>query len=146
MRNSATRCAPSLSRLDVAGFDLVEVNPVLDVGTGATAYLGAHTTIEFLGHICDQPRWIERRESSAVPANLVSPERTTITGAPHDECLDDAAPSGATDIPACASMRRTWTRFARDIAFLGIPYGEAYTYDDIVNDQTNGPSALRAAS
>jgi agmatinase len=33
-----------------------------------------------------------------------------------------------------------------DIAFLGIPYGEAYTYDDIVNDQTNGPSALRAAS
>ncbi|MFI5015770.1 MAG: agmatinase [Hyphomicrobiales bacterium] len=33
-----------------------------------------------------------------------------------------------------------------DIAFLGIPYGEAYSYDDIVNDQTNGPSALRAAS
>ncbi len=33
-----------------------------------------------------------------------------------------------------------------DIAFLGIPYGEAYTFDDIVNDQTNGPTALRAAS
>jgi agmatinase len=33
-----------------------------------------------------------------------------------------------------------------DIAFLGIPYGEAYTYQDIVNDQTNGPTALRAAS
>ena len=33
-----------------------------------------------------------------------------------------------------------------DIAFLGIPYGEAYTYDDIVNDQTNGPTAMRAAS
>lgn len=33
-----------------------------------------------------------------------------------------------------------------DIAFLGIPYGEAYNYDDIVNDQTNGPTALRAAS
>ena len=32
------------------------------------------------------------------------------------------------------------------IAFLGIPYGEAYTYDDIVNDQTNGPTAMRAAS
>jgi agmatinase len=50
-------------RLDVAGFDLVEVNPVLDVGTGATAYLGAHTAIEFLGHICDQPRWVERRKA-----------------------------------------------------------------------------------
>lgn len=33
-----------------------------------------------------------------------------------------------------------------DIAFLGIPYGEAYNYDDIVNDQTNGPTAMRAAS
>jgi agmatinase len=33
-----------------------------------------------------------------------------------------------------------------DIAFLGIPYGEAYSYDDIVNDQTNGPTAMRAAS
>jgi agmatinase len=33
-----------------------------------------------------------------------------------------------------------------DIAFLGIPYGQAYTYDDIVNDQTNAPTAMRAAS
>lgn len=50
-------------RLDVVGFDLVEVNPTLDVGTGATAYLGAHTAIEFLGAICDQPRWSARREA-----------------------------------------------------------------------------------
>jgi agmatinase len=50
-------------RLDVVGFDLVEVNPVLDVGTGVTAYLGAHTAIEFLGHICDQPRWVARRKA-----------------------------------------------------------------------------------
>jgi agmatinase len=49
-------------RLDVVGFDFVEVNPLLDVGTGATSYLGAHTVIEFLGHICDQPRWAARRE------------------------------------------------------------------------------------
>ena len=33
-----------------------------------------------------------------------------------------------------------------DIAFLGIPYGEAYNYADIVNDQTNAPAAMRAAS
>ncbi len=33
-----------------------------------------------------------------------------------------------------------------DIAYLGIPYGEAYNYQDIVNDQTNGPTAMRAAS
>ena len=51
---------------DVVGFDLVEVNPQLDVGTGITSYLAAHTIVEFLGHICDQPRWTARRESRAV--------------------------------------------------------------------------------
>jgi agmatinase len=44
-------------RTRVVGFDLVEVNPMLDVGTGVTAYLGAHTIIEFLGHICDSEIW-----------------------------------------------------------------------------------------
>ena len=48
---------------DVIGFDFVEVNPQLDVGTGVTSYLGAHLVVEFLGHICDQPRWKARRES-----------------------------------------------------------------------------------
>ncbi len=42
---------------DVVGLDLVEVNPPLDVGTGITSYLAAHTVIEFLGFICLQPRW-----------------------------------------------------------------------------------------
>jgi agmatinase len=49
----------------VVGFDLVEVNPLLDVGTGVTSYLAAHTMIEFLGHICAQPRWIARRAERA---------------------------------------------------------------------------------
>lgn len=48
-------------RLDVVGFDFVEVNPQMDVRTGVTAYLGTHTVVEFLGFICDQPRWKERR-------------------------------------------------------------------------------------
>src|SRR5262249_46820329 len=50
------------ARTDVIGFDFVEVNPQLDVGTGITAYLGAHTVIEFLGRICAQDRWQARRE------------------------------------------------------------------------------------
>jgi agmatinase len=50
---------------NVIGFDFVEVNPQLDVGTGVTAYLGAHTVVEFLGQICDQPGWVERREARA---------------------------------------------------------------------------------
>ena len=33
-----------------------------DVGTGITSYLAAHTILEFLGRICDQPRWIARRD------------------------------------------------------------------------------------
>jgi agmatinase len=41
-------------RTEVVGFDLVEVNPQLDVGTGITSYLGAHIVIEFLGRICAQ--------------------------------------------------------------------------------------------
>lgn len=49
-------------RTVVVGFDFVEVNPQLDVGTGVTGYLGAHTVIEFLGQICAQPWWAARRE------------------------------------------------------------------------------------
>jgi agmatinase len=43
----------------------VEVNPQLDVGTGTTSYLAAHTVIEFLGLLCSQPRWVERRTERA---------------------------------------------------------------------------------
>ena len=50
---------------DVVGLDLVEVNPTLDVGTGITSYLAAHTVLEFLGNICLQPRWERRREARA---------------------------------------------------------------------------------
>lgn len=38
-------------RFDVCGFDLVEVNPMLDVGTGTTSYLAAATMIRFLGKL-----------------------------------------------------------------------------------------------
>ena len=33
-----------------------------------------------------------------------------------------------------------------DIAFLGIPYGNAYSIDDIGNDQSKAPTAIRQAS
>lgn len=36
----------------VVGFDLCEVNPMLDVATGITSYLAAYTIVEFLGQIC----------------------------------------------------------------------------------------------
>ncbi|MBP2170012.1 agmatinase [Erwinia toletana] len=45
-----TLCALA-ERMDIIGFDLVEVNPLLDVATGMTSYLAAHTMVEFMGHI-----------------------------------------------------------------------------------------------
>jgi agmatinase len=50
---------------EIVGFDLVEVNPLLDIATGATSYLAAHTIVEFLGHICAQPRWEAGRAARA---------------------------------------------------------------------------------
>ena len=49
----------------IVGFDVVEVNPLLDVPTGITSYLAAHTTIEFLCRIADQPRWKAARDARA---------------------------------------------------------------------------------
>lgn len=43
--------------MEIVGLDLVEVNPQLDVGTGITSYLAAHTILEFLGNICAQEWW-----------------------------------------------------------------------------------------
>lgn len=57
---------------NVVGFDLVEVNPLLDVGTGITSYLAAHTIVEFLGHVCAQPRWIARRAERAEARRLAA--------------------------------------------------------------------------
>jgi agmatinase len=37
-------------------------------------------------------------------------------------------------------------RLQADIAFLGIPYGSAYSVADITNDQSNMPTAMRQAS
>jgi agmatinase len=48
-------------RVEVVGFDIVEVNPQLDIGTQATSYIAAHTAIEFLGNIRLQPRWFSTR-------------------------------------------------------------------------------------
>ena len=48
-------------RTEIIAFDFVEVNPQLDMGTGVTAYLGAHIMVEFMGRICEQPWWVEKR-------------------------------------------------------------------------------------
>jgi len=42
-------------RFNVVGFDLVEVNPMLDVGTGVTSYLAAETMVRFLAMLEKKP-------------------------------------------------------------------------------------------
>jgi agmatinase len=41
-------------RTRIVGFDLCEINPLLDVATGVTSYLATYTILEFLGRICAQ--------------------------------------------------------------------------------------------
>lgn len=48
------------ARNEVVGFDFVEVNPVLDVSTGVTSYIGAHLVVECLGLVCEQAWWKAR--------------------------------------------------------------------------------------
>lgn len=54
LRDTLTAVA---ERVQVVGFDIVEVAPGLDVGTKLTSYLAAQTVVEFLGKIVDQPYW-----------------------------------------------------------------------------------------
>ena len=55
--NELKNALKSLSkRMNIVGFDFVEVNPKLDVGTNVTSYLGALTVAMFLGYIDDKRR------------------------------------------------------------------------------------------
>jgi len=53
------------ARADVVGVDLVEVNPMVDVRSGATAYLAATLLVLLLGAIAAQPRWAQRHAAPA---------------------------------------------------------------------------------
>ncbi len=43
-------------KMNIVGFDFVEVNPKLDIGTNVTSYLGALTVAMFLGFIDEKRR------------------------------------------------------------------------------------------
>ena len=51
-------------RTRIVGFDLCEINPLLDVPTGVTSYLATYAILEFLGRICEQPHYQERARSA----------------------------------------------------------------------------------
>jgi hypothetical protein len=46
---------------EVVGFDLVEVNPMLDVASENTSLLAAQCIMEFLGRVVEHPAYKQRR-------------------------------------------------------------------------------------
>ncbi|HEY8870950.1 MAG TPA: arginase family protein [Candidatus Limnocylindrales bacterium] len=47
-------------RADVIGFDLVEVNPMIDTATQLTSFIAVQLIVEFLGRIVEQPAYRTR--------------------------------------------------------------------------------------
>jgi agmatinase len=59
-------------RFEVVGFDLVEVNPMLDVRANHTSLTAARLMMEFIARIVEQPKWkaahkVEAEAPGAVP-------------------------------------------------------------------------------
>ena len=46
------------------------------------------------------------------------------------------------NFPLAGDLDRLWA----DIAIMGLPYGDPYTAEEVTNDQTNAPTAVRRAS
>jgi agmatinase len=55
-------------RFEVVGFDLVEVNPLLDVRANHTSLVAARLMTEFLARIVEQPHWKTARDLRAAAA------------------------------------------------------------------------------
>jgi len=61
---------------EVVGFDLVEVNPMLDVASENTSLIAAQLIMEFLGRVVEHPKFRRRhplRARSGAPAETSSP-------------------------------------------------------------------------
>jgi agmatinase len=50
---------------EIIGFDLVEVNPMIDLPSKATAFLGAQLIVEFLGRCVQHPQYLRRHPRKA---------------------------------------------------------------------------------
>jgi agmatinase len=47
-------------RSEVVGFDVVEVNPMVDVASGNTSLIAAQIAVEFLGRVCEHPEYVKK--------------------------------------------------------------------------------------
>ena len=64
---------------EVIGFDLVEVNPMLDVASDNTSLVAAQLIIEFLGRIVEHPGYLRRHPRRAAPATAAPARRAAAT-------------------------------------------------------------------
>lgn len=46
---------------EVVGFDVVEINPMIDVQSGNTSLIGAQLAVEFMGRIVEHPEYLRRK-------------------------------------------------------------------------------------
>ena len=65
---------------EVIGFDLVEVNPMIDVGSDNTSLIAAQLIVEFLGRIVEHPGYRKRHPMKARPG---LPARLPVTTDGH---------------------------------------------------------------
>lgn len=87
-------------RREVIGFDVVEVNPMLDVASDNTSLLAAQLTLEFLGRIVEHPGYRRRhpmRARGAAPAPAAAGRRAN-------------GPATAPAAPPAAPLRRNAVR------------------------------------
>jgi len=50
---------------EVVGFDVVEINPMIDVPSGNTSLIGAQLALEFLGRVVEHPEYLRRKGRGA---------------------------------------------------------------------------------
>src|SRR5262249_58111905 len=93
---------------EVIGFDLVEVNPMLDVASDNTSLIAAQLIIEFLARIVEHPGYRKRhpkREVAGLPTN--GRGRVTTAPAPTDGGPPPtAAPPPPAPAPRAGRRRR----------------------------------------
>src|SRR5207248_8547430 len=80
-------------RFEVVGFDLVEVNPLLNVRANHTSLVAARLMMEFMARIVQQPRWKGHTTSRPGTGPSWDPDRRVVQGK-ADQPISSGRPRG----------------------------------------------------
>lgn len=78
---------------EVIGFDLVEVNPMLDVASDNTSQIAAQLIIEFLGRIVEHPGYRKRHPRKAPAPATAAPDGSGRRPAPRSKASNGRRPT-----------------------------------------------------